>query len=303
MRIVKPTVFDRSLLLSTNAVESNPVWAPGTYNLGDVVIHPGLDLSGVEMDRLWTSLIENNTSEPSESNQNWFNFAPSNRFAAFDNQISTQTSAMNTLTFVVSIGSVTSLGLLNVVAADVRVVIRGGQGGEVLFDQTRSLSGDNPINWFEYFYYEDEARLTSALFEYPVLPFNAVAEITLNSQGMTSIGSVVFGRSSEIGTTQYGMTGGVIDFSRKETDEFGNTTFVRRAFSKRVSANVMINTAQIGRASRVLYGIRSTPTLFILTDDTAYEELAVVFGYYRDFNVEVSYPTFALCSIEIEGLI
>ena len=302
MRVVKPFVFDRSLLINTSATETHPAWVSGSYNTGSIVVHPGEDLSGVEMDRLWVSVLDNNTDQPSVGSS-WVDIGPSNRFAAFDNQISTQTFAEETLSFTVNIGAVTSIGLLNLVASGVRVTIRDGVGGAILYDEMRSLSGDNPMNWFEYFYYEDEARLTSSVFEYPILPPSAVAEITFTGGDIVAVGSIIFGRSSEIGTTQYGMTGGVIDFSRKETDEFGNTTFVKRAFSKRVSANVMIDTAQIGRASRVLYGIRSTPTLFILTDDTAYEELAVVFGYYRDFNVEVSYPSFALCSIEIEGLI
>jgi hypothetical protein len=29
----------------------------------------------------------------------------------------------------------------------------------------------------------------------------------------------------------------------------------------------------------------------------------IVYGFYKDFSIEISYPTVSICSLEIEGLV
>ena len=49
----------------------------------------------------------------------------------------------------------------------------------------------------------------------------------------------------EIGTTEAAPTIGLTDYSRRETDDFGVTTVVKRNFSRTMSARVMVPTANV----------------------------------------------------------
>lgn len=118
-----------------------------------------------------------------------------------------------------------------------------------------------------------------------------------------SISEMIVGNYSQIGTTQYGLTAGITDYSIKETNEFGYTDFVRRGYSKKISAQVFIDNDDLNYALRNLYDLRAQPTLWVFSDEDKYSNAAVVFGYYKDFSVVIPYPTSSMCSIEIEGLV
>jgi hypothetical protein len=143
----------------------------------------------------------------------------------------------------------------------------------------------------------------TAIFQ--AIPPYSGTHLTIEITGtITGLGMVQFGRMTTIGSTALGATAGIIDYSRKDTDEFGVTTFVQRAFSKRLSASVMIANPQLNRVQRLLYDLRAVPVVWLGNNDAPeFEEPMVVFGFYRDFSTDVSYPTVSFCSLEIEGLI
>ena len=117
-----------------------------------------------------------------------------------------------------------------------------------------------------------------------------------------SAGEVVFGMLSDLGDTQYGVTSGIIDYSVKSTDQYGNTTLTKRAYSKRMSAKVQLDNTQLNRVQSFLYTIRATPCVWIGSDDPRMQEPLVIYGFYKDFSTEIPYPTYSLCSLEVEGL-
>ena len=51
-----------------------------------------------------------------------------------------------------------------------------------------------------------------------------------------------------------------------------------------------------------LYTLRATPAVWIASDEIRFEETLIVYGFYKDFSTEISYPTFSKCNIEIESL-
>jgi hypothetical protein len=133
---------------------------------------------------------------------------------------------------------------------------------------------------------------------------NPVIEIKIwATNAPVAIGEASLGRLFEIGLTQYGASAGIIDYSKKETDEFGNTTFVKRAFSKRADAQVFVRSQDINRVQRTLYDSRAQPLMWIFSDQAQYDEPLVIYGFYRDFTNQIAYPSYSLLSIQIEGLI
>ena len=64
----------------------------------------------------------------------------------------------------------------------------------------------------------------------------------------------------------------------------------------------MVNTVDLNKVQSTLYKIRAKPVVWIATEDDMYSESLIVYGFYKDFNCDLSYPTFGLYSLELEGL-
>lgn len=151
-------------------------------------------------------------------------------------------------------------------------------------------------NWYD----EDYNLLSEIVFQN--IPTHARTRITVSIIGNIVRCGIVFGGvSTSIGTTQYGASAGIIDYSKKETDEFGTTTFIRRAFSKRMNVNLILPSNDLYKVQKILSDVRATPCVWIGNENEIYRPL-VMYGYYRDFNLEIPYPEYSYCSLQIEGL-
>jgi hypothetical protein len=93
-----------------------------------------------------------------------------------------------------------------------------------------------------------------------------------------------------------------VDYSRKEVDEFGVVTITRRKYAKKLNVRLAFERERTSRVFSTLAGLRATPCVFVTSDATDYEPLTV-FGFWKDFRVDVAYPTHHYCTLEIEGLI
>ena len=124
-----------------------------------------------------------------------------------------------------------------------------------------------------------------------------------NTAGDVVLGELVAGEAHTLGATQYGHSFSITDYSRKDTDEFGTTTFVERPFAKRMSASVLVPKANYNRVIALIESIRAKPTVWMASDDPEYSAGAIVYGNWAEFDLEIAYPTENLCNLEIQGLI
>lgn len=287
------------MLISTTATEPAAAWSSGTTYAIDSVINYKM--------RKYRSLQNSNTNhEPGivASANWWLDIGPDNRYGMFDRQTSTGTSATTVLTVTIATGTINSLALINLGGDLVKITVRDGLGGTIVYQSQAGLSGATVYDWYQYFFYDPLLKRTQLIF-YNIPPY-ANSHVTLEIQGATgstvSVGECVFGNLNEVGDSQYGASAGIIDYSRKTTDEFGNTEFVVRAFSKRLQDKIYIRNTELNRVQQLLYSLRATPAVWIASDDPAFEEALVVYGFYKDFSTEIAYPQVSICSIEIEGL-
>lgn len=295
MQIITPVTFTTGMLVSSNATESYPVWVSGTnYSTGYTVWYT---------DGVYQALANHsNNVAPSLDLTHWLKISPSNHYACFDRQSGNATTATTNLTFTVNAGNFDSIALIGMVGADtISIVVRDGLGGSILWQKDLNLNALNILTWLDYFTIDREIKMTQFLFL--DIPATSNSHITFTVTGATlSLGEFVFGAKKVLGTTQYGAKAGIVDYSRKITDDFGTTSLVKRAYSKRLTCDVMINTANINRVQNLLYSIRATPVVWIASDLDQYSEPLIVYGFYKDFTTSISYPSYALCSIECEGL-
>jgi hypothetical protein len=295
MKVVKPTTFTPAMLAATTAVETVALWSSATTYAADATVRFSK--------RIYQSLAANNLNFSPEANiTKWVNIGPDNISAAFDGQVSTSTTGSTALDFTLNPGIVDAVALVNVVANSATVTVRDGPGGDVIFTQIAGMDGSTVVDWYQYFFFDPLLVRTQIVFA-NIPPFaSANVVVELRGDGAVSVGHIAFGRTAELGGTNYGATAGITDYSTKTTDAFGVTTFVRRAFSKRMTARMNVDSAQLNRVQRLLYDLRATPCVWIGVDDGQYDEALIVFGYYRDFSTDVAYYNMSLCSLEIEGL-
>lgn len=294
MRVIKPVTFVAAThLVSSTAVESASPWAVGTTYAKDAVVDYGT--------HYWISLVNSNTgNQPDTSPTQWALVGPDNTHAMFDEQVSTATSSTSPLTVVLTPGAVNALSLLGLVGQQVVVTVTDGSGGPTVYSKTISLDGTLIADWYQYFY-EPYVQIGEVVLTDLVPLSTARLTVALTGSGTIQIGNCAFGTQYAIGDAEYGAGLGIIDYSRKDTDEFGVTTFVRRDFSKRLNARLMLPNSQINRVSRLLSDLRATPAVWILADEAEYQA-GTVYGFFRDFAIEVAYPTQSFCTLEVEGL-
>lgn len=296
MKLIKPIEFQVSHLISSNVTETYPTWSSVTTYAKDAFVDHDT--------HIYQSLVNSNLNkQPDLFPTDWVLVGPDNTHAMFDNQVSTQTSATSPLNVTIAPGVATnSLAFLNLENATSLVVnITDGPSGPNIYSKTIGLDDTPMIDWYMYFFEPYDLKTDVVLTDIP--PYIS-SSITMNlvGSGTLKIGNFIYGNVYEIGGTQYGVTSGIRDFSVKQTDDFGNTTFVQRAYSKRMEAEVFVQNSQLNVISRLLTSVRAVPCVWIGTDDTQYSNTLVQFGFYKDFNITINYPSYSLCSLQIEGL-
>lgn len=237
----------------------------------------------------------------------WLDLGYDNRHASFDQSTTTGGTALAEQTFIVKpTGKINSLALINIDASVVYISATDSITGDLVLARTYGLSGENVFNWYDYFFTDPLVRRTQIVLTDSNLELYQNLVITLRlTSGETvnnSVGSIVFGNTLVLGETQWGASVGIIDYSKKVTDEFGSTTFVERPFSKRLSTQLYFPNTELNKVQRALYDLRATPCVWIATEDPLYEEALIVYGFYKDFSTTISYPLYSLCRLEIEGL-
>lgn len=295
MYAVVPVPFTPALLVSTTATEAVAAYNPATtYAAG---AQARLDTTG----RIYTSLQAANTGNaPDTSPLWWVDVAPANRLAMFDSRIATQTMAASPLVVVLQPGSLcTNLALLNLVGDSVTVEVL--VSAVVVYTKTVGLQGAMIADWLDY-YFEPSEQITVALFDDLPLYTAPQIRITLTGPSAVAVGHCIFGLRRDLGALQYGAQAQLVDYSRKETDEFGETVFVQRDFADEFSGQLMTDKGQVNSVKRTLRSLRATPTLFVGIADPRFVELFVAFGWVRSHRIAVQYPMHSLIDLEIGAL-
>jgi hypothetical protein len=296
MYAVSPIQFTPSMLVSTTALEPTPLWVSGTSYAKNAQVTWANSAGDI---RKWISAVNSNTDTPGTSDK-WVDNGPCNKCAMFDSKISTQTIAASPLVVEFTTTDIISnLALLNLIGESVKIEMFSG--GVKVYEQTANLNESEILDWWDY-YFLDDAQITQALFDDLPLFYSPTIKITLTGTGNVAIGYTVFGSRFDLGCLSYGATSGIIDYSKKITDEFGDTEFVKRAFADEFSGQVLVENSQLNGIKRKLRELRATPTLWVGIEDETFRETLVVFGWYRQHRIAINYPAHSLIDLEIEGL-
>lgn len=298
MSIISPVVVtDASLVSSTIAENDFLEWSPATaYAIGAKVIRAFTH-------RIYQRLVAGTTATAPELDfTNWLDIAPTNKWAMFDNVVGTTTKSAGNLTVVLRPGAVAGLALLELVGTQAAVTLKDAPGGATVYSKIITLDGTQINSFYEWFYTEFEQLVDVVLSDLPAHFISPELTIAITGNGSSACGVCKFGGVFDIGQTQMGATVGIVDYSRKTVDAFGNSLVAKRAFSKRADLKIFTEAVKFNQIFRVLADARSTPCIFIGTEIPGYAPL-IIYGFYKDFSIDVAYPTTNLCNLSLEGLI
>lgn len=232
----------------------------------------------------------------------WGRVDSTNRWRMHDSSSASQTSNTTSIVNVYAATGYTNAALFgNIDCSSIRVVMTDDIDGDVYDETVSGVSPSGIQDWYAYFT-EPIVRKTDILFS--DLPLYANTTITVTISGGTGntvyCGLCYIGNMLNVGGTQYGMTLGIQDYSVKSQDDWGNYSITERAYSRKMNALVRVENDYVGALHSLLSKYRALPVVYIGSD--SYEP-SYVFGFYKDFNIEIPHPAYSLCSIEIEGLI
>lgn len=265
LRLVVPLVPEAT---SNVAEDDYPEWsADTTYALGARVIKVGSH-------RIHESVVDDNVAhDPAAGGGHWIDIGPTNAWAMLDQAIGTSTTAESNITLDLVADGIEAVALIDVIGDAVRIEADG-------YDRTLPVTAGSAI-----------------AFDMP--PDTGAVTVTITGAGTVSVGTLLVGKMLMLGVTGASPTAGVIDFSRKETDDFGEVTVVPRAWAKRMSTTALIRTDAIDVVANRIAGARATPCLW--SADAANAALTV-YGFFKDFTIDVGENVSTL-TLSIEGLV
>ena len=298
MRVIKSVVTTDTILTSSNIPEDEyPAWVSGTsYTALDKVIYEH---------KIYERIVTGaGTTTPDLDQINWLDSGYTNRYRMFDNIISSVSSRTGGIEFTLTPNQVINgIALLNVNASTVRVVMNDPIEG-VVYDRTKELrSSSNVIDYYSYFFAPliNLGDLDTAIFlDLPNKPTATITVYVSSGVGLVEVGEVVYGVQSIVGRTNYGTAIGITSYSRKDKDEFGKVTVIKRKNSKYADYDIDIDNTNLAFVQRLFQDIDSVPCVFIGNPEM--EEL-IVYGFYKDFKATISFPTVSKCTLRVEGLV
>lgn len=299
MKFINPVaITDAMLISSTRAENDYTAWASGaTYALAARVI-------STTTHRIYESVQAGNLNHNPTTDDGswWIDVGPTNRWAMFDQTVGTVTAQATPLTVVLAPGAVTALALLDIEGADVTVTMTDTPGGTVVYSHTAALIEDDPpvVDWWTY-YTSEFAQRASVILD--GLPYYATCRLTvaITAVATARCGTLAAGRSVTIGKTLAKPKIGITDYSRKETDEWGVTSVVQRAYARRIDVDVLLDSVLVDSVALALAQVRATPVVWI-GDNLGHYDSMMIYGWVRDWDIVIAGPVISEARLTIEGL-
>lgn len=297
--VVPPVIITNGMLVSTDVPEDDAYseWDAGaSYVKGDRV-----KLSTAH--KVYEAASANLNKPPLTNKTIWLEVGATNRWKVFDNRSLSQTEKTGSMTYTLLTGKVTNtVGLINVQAKTARIRVTDPIDGLVYDKEKEFLGIISKGDWYEYFF-EEVTRATDMVFD--DLPSYGSASVQVDIDNATNLckcGVITLGFKRTIGLgVQQGAGTGIQDYSRRETNDFGDIDFVKRGYAKTASFQIPITNVEVDVVHRLLTSIRATPTLFVGSE--LYPSSTIIFGWYRQYDVTIQYRYISELSIDVESLL
>lgn len=299
---LKPNAITTEMVASSTAPENDyQVWSGATtFANGDFCI-------STVTHRVYQSQQAGNVNRDPTDVRNrsgstiyWTDYGPTNRWAMFDAEISTQTVVASPLTVVMRPGAFTDLYFDGLDSSAIAVTVKDAPGGNIVYSHSGSLEGSEPQDYDEYFF--DPFSPKTDLLLSGIEQYNS-AELTLTLTGTAPVkcGVVAIGSLINFGKTLQGGKAKPKTYSYIKTDEFGVTKIVRRKATTDLSLTALVERSDANRVLSTMESMLDIPSFWMGSSQDDLRGL-------RKFGLasgELSYdhPTHCILSLTVQGIL
>lgn len=296
MRVIEPFRVTPAMMVASNVPENDhPAWTVGTtYAVGlRVIFDHGI----------WESIRSDNTGHNPGADalsEWWVRVGATNRWRAFDERLGGMTTGGATITYSIALPrTLNALCFFGLNAETVRVRIVA-PGPSVIHDETVQLSARDDVgNMWEYvhtpFSFRPDLVITGLS-----MPSGATVELTITAGVAAQVGEIFFGNDIHIGTTLTDTSLGIVDYSRKDRDEWGGIFLVPRPVTKTVNFRFSVPTTGAARVQQIMQRITSKVCVFYAVEGEDPFGTTVA-GVLRDYDLTLT-TNRSFGSIQAESL-
>lgn len=302
MRVLSPVRITDAMLVASNVPEPDTgdpaAWvASTTYPAGTLVYRA----STHRIYRHREGLIGASVFPPETEPTRWEELRATNRWSCFDDVVNSRATRASPLDVTIAPGVVQALALIGLEGTSVTVTMTDGAGGPTVYSRTVDLSLSVIGDWYGYFFEPFRQRSSVVLVDLP--PYvNGRVRVQLTGSGTVRCGALIAGPLYTLGGTQYGATAGIRDYSRKEVDAAtGLVSLEQRRYAKTLRARLALPTAGVDAAHTVLTDLRGRLAVWLGDNGSGIEPLQV-YGFWKDFQLDLSGPGQSHYTLEIEGM-
>jgi len=156
------------------------------------------------------------------------------------------------------------------------------------------------MTWLEYFF-SPISYSTSKSFNFPI-GLNSSLRISFTGLGLVKVGHLVAGWGKVLGKTQYGVRGGITSFSVKQANEFGEYSLTKRSSANELRFTVLVPTGGEDTVHQTLKQLDAVPCVWDANEPDTDYSMAVIYGFFSDFEVIMPGYNHSECELEIQGL-
>lgn len=297
MKYIAPVTVADAMLISDNVPETDyAAWAaPTAYVVGNRVIRTSTH-------RKYERLISGTTATAPEADPvNWLDIGPTNRWAMFDQRVGTLTSQASSIELTIEPGQIVEgLALLDLDCESVTITatVSGATVYSRSFDPIFDTS--SIVDWYSFFTWTPVHRHQVVVTDLPPFTGMRITVTIAAATGDVACGTLALGRTVDVGSMLYGASLGIVDYSNKTSDTFGVVSVAQRGYANRMTCRTALDAGKTDRTAASLKAIRATPVVWVGADTI---ESTVIYGWVKDWNVDLALPTVHYCSFTIEGLV
>ena len=306
MKVLVPIALTSAMLTSSTIAEpaaGETAWvSAASYTLGDQRIRSTTH-------RVYEALVTHTgrTDLPEVDDVYWLDVGPTARWAAFDTEISTQSTVATNMTYVLRPGFFNAIAFYGMDGAAISLIVKDAPGGSVIY----AYSGDLynlPLDWYDYAFGLTTKRnklILKDITPYPdaevTITVTAGAGITVKA-GMIMMGDLrpLLGEAAW-GGAEYGVSAEPVNYSRITTDKYGTTSIVKGRSVTDMRGKVLMPKSNADYFLAQVQDVLSTPCAVITTDALGYDGLNV-FGL---LSGSMTYDSFGTASFNflVKGLV
>lgn len=259
MEILVPITITDAMVTSINVSEDpTAAWVAGTY-AADALCHRS---STHRVYRRYTA--GSSTVAPELDATNWQDLRPTNKWAMFDKEVATATTAPNILSWVIKPGNANAVALVGISGGEgLTVITRDAPGGNVISTYTDTLEESAPSDWWEYWFMPFKPR--TAVLVADIEPYlDMEITITLTGSGTVGCAMCVVGDLRWLGDTQFDAECQLVDYSYVDIDKTtGKNTIQKGKVAQDLSAEVLLDASEANRVKDTMVEVQGQPCLYV----------------------------------------